>query len=248
MGKFFTKEIKPTIAASRQTSAFASGDILFDWTSFDIPKGAKLLRNAIAISTGADGTPQSHAINLIFAKTLNNGSTAPGTLGTPNAAPNGTGYQNHLIGNSVLEKSDGTLQNSVGLNLAFVQSSLYNVRMTGPNLVLQGEANSGSNPGYHKLYVAGLSIDDEPNFASTVQVSTETATNTTAVVVKTTSALVAFDKGDVLHDEDDQLIGTIESITNATNIVLKDNCANVSAVNKDLYSIHPIRIMLCFEG
>ena len=76
------------------------------------------------------------------------------------------------------------------------------------------------------------------------KVGTETATNTTAVVVKTTSALTNFAPGDVLHDEDDQVIGTVKSVTDATNIVLTKNCQSVSAVNKDLYNIHPIQLML----
>ena len=92
------------------------------------------------------------------------------------------------------------------------------------------------------------SIYDEAfNFASTVQVATETATSTSELVVKTTSALTNFDKGDVLHDEDDQLIGTIKSITDANNIVLEENAASVSAVDKDLYNINPVKLILSFE-
>ena len=82
------------------------------------------------------------------------------------------------------------------------------------------------------------------DFTSTVQVSTETATNTPNVVVKTTSALTSFAPGDVLHDEDDQVIGTVKSVTDANNIVLTKNCQSVSAVNKDLYNIHPIQLIL----
>ena len=41
MGKYFTVEVKPTIAASKQNlGAFSANDVLFNWTEFDIPKGA----------------------------------------------------------------------------------------------------------------------------------------------------------------------------------------------------------------
>jgi hypothetical protein len=116
-----------------------------------------------------------------------------------------------------------------------------------PNLVLEGEPDSGTNVGYDKLYIAATTPDGEPSFASTMLVSTQTATNTTALVVKSLSALTYADKNDVLHDEDNQVIGTIKSITDATNIVLKENCASVSAVDKKLYNINPITIRLMFE-
>ena len=82
------------------------------------------------------------------------------------------------------------------------------------------------------------------DFRSTVQVSTETATNTTAVVVKNTGALINFAPGDVLHDEDNLVIGTVKSVTDDNNLVLAENCASVSAVNKDLYNIHPVQFIL----
>ena len=79
------------------------------------------------------------------------------------------------------------------------------------------------------------------------EVATETATSTAAVVVKTTSALTTFAPGDVLHDEADQVLGTIKTVTNATNLVLTENCASVSAVNQDIYNLSPIRLILSFE-
>ena len=244
MGKFHAITVKPTITASRQTSAFADGDVMFDWTSFDIPKGANKLINVTALMRGTDGVAQSFALNRYFAKTLQNPKmVAPGSLGDINGSASGTGYQNHLIGTCQIEESDLT----AGTDIVSIGNAQFGARMNGPNIVLQGEPDSGSNVGYDKLYVAGITPDGDPSFASTVQVSTETATSTAAVVVKTTSALTNFDKGDVLTDEDDLAIGTIKTVTDATNLVLEANCASVSAVNKDLYNINPITLILSFE-
>ena len=236
---YFTVEIKPTIAASKQAlGAFADGDLVFDWTSFDIPRGPARLHQAMVVARGTDGVAQSFALNMFFAKTLNNG-TAPGSLGTLHATANGTGYQNHILGVVQQEESDI----KTGTDIQYVANAGNGTRYN-PMLVVQGEPGTGTNVGYDKLYIGATTVDGTPNFASTVQVSTETATNTTAVVVKTTSALTTFDKNDVLHDEDDQVIGTIKSVTDATNLVLTKNCTSVSAVNKDLYNIHPIQLML----
>ena len=51
MTTYFTKEIKPTVPASKQhAGAFGSGTILFDWTEFKIPSGgAKLIGASVLV-------------------------------------------------------------------------------------------------------------------------------------------------------------------------------------------------------
>ena len=132
-------------------------------------------------------------------------------------------WKNNLVGYVPIVASDFIDGDLVVLNIA---------TKSGLNIPVSGD-----------LYVAAIA-KGALDFRSTVQVGTETATNTTAVVVKTTSALTNFAPGDVLHDEDDLVIGTVKSVTDATNIVLTKNCASVSAVNKDLYNIHPIQLLL----
>ena len=240
---YFTVTIEPTMAASVQAlAAFTAKDLLFDWTSFDVPKGANKLTDVALMIRGTDGVYQEKDTVLYFAKSKDGGTTAPASLGTVHATANGTGYFDHVIGAAQIMSTDF----KEGLDSLGVATLGHGAASNhSPNLVLQGEPESGTNVGYDKLYIGSTS--GAYNFASTVQVSTETATNTSAVVVKTTSALIAFAAGDVLHDEDDQLIGTIKSITDATNIVLEDNAASVSAVNKDLYNINPIKIILSFD-
>ena len=239
--KYFTVTVKPTIAASKQKlGAFTGNDVLFNWTEFDIPKGAARLIGVTTLVRGTDGVAQEKAIDLMFAKTIN--GTAPSDIGTVHATAGGSGYQNHLIGAIRIDTSDY----KDGLDIMSIASSGYGMANTQiPSHVLQGEPETGTNVGFDKLYIAATGAAFE--FQSTVQVSTETATNSSAVVVKTTSALTNFDKGDVLHDEDDQLIGTVKSVTDANNIVLEANADSVSAVNKDLYNINPFTFILSFE-
>jgi hypothetical protein len=243
MRKFFTVEVKPTIAASKQAeAAFTAKDVLFDWTAFDVPKGASRLIDVTLVVRGTDGVYQEKDTVLYFAKSKGGGRTAPSSIGTVHASANGNGYFDNVIGAVQIMTTDF----KEGLDSLSVATLGHGAASNhSPNLVLEGEPISGTNVGYDKLYVASTS--GAYNFASTVQVSTETATSTSALVVKTTDARLCFAVGDVLHDEDDQLIGTIKTITDATNIVLEDKAANVSAVNKDLYNINPIKIILSFE-
>ena len=229
MKKTFTK-VLPTMPASIQKAAYADTEILFDWHEVKGFKGSSI-DGIQVIVRGTDGADQTMvAIDLLFATSQIREEEAnisvdqiPTTLGTTGAAIDTFQWKNNLVGYVPIAAGDFIDGDLVVLNIA---------TKSGLNIPVGGD-----------LYVAAVA-KGALDFRSTVQVSTETATNTTAVVVKTTSALTTFAPGDVLHDEDDLVIGTVKSVTDATNLVLTENCASVSAVNKDLYNIHPIQLLL----
>ena len=235
MAKHFTKVI-PTIAASIQTAAFDDEDILFDWHKVDGFKGGEI-NGITAIVRGTNGADQTIPdFELLFAtsgiKEVNTGISvdqAPPSLGTVNAGVSTYQWKNNLTGHLLLDVDGNAIFNDGDLDV------LNLVTVSGLNI-----------PVGQDLYMAAIT-KGALDFRSTVQVGTETATNTTAVVVKTTGALINFAPGDVLHDEDDLVIGTVKSVTDDTNIVLTENCASVSAVNKDLYNIHPVQFILSSE-
>jgi len=227
--KTFTK-VLPTLPASIQTAAYADTEILFDWHEVKGFKGASIdgIQVIVRGTNGADQTMVG--IDLLFAtshiREEERGISVdqvPPTLGTTGAAVDTFQWKNNLVGYVPVASGDFIDGDLVVLNIA---------TKSGLNIPVSGD-----------LYVAAIA-KGALDFRSTVQVGTQTATNTTAVVVKTTSALTNFAPGDVLHDEDDLVIGTVKSVTDATNIVLTKNCQSVSAVNKDLYNIHPIQLML----
>ena len=234
--KHFTKAI-PTLAASIQTAAFQNEDILFDWYKVDDFKGSEI-NGITAIIRGTNGADQTMVdFELLFAtsgiKVDTRGVSvdqAPPSLGTVNAGVSTYQWKNNLTGRLLFDVDSNALFNDGDLDV------LNLVTLSGLNI-----------PVGQDLYIAAI-VKDALDFRSTVQVSTETATNTTAVVVKTTGALVNFAPGDVLHDEDDLVIGTVSSVTDDNNIVLAENCASVSAVNKDLYNIHPVQFIISSEG
>ena len=233
--KHFTKA-NPTMPASILKAAYADTEILFDWHKVADYKGG-VIKGIQAIVRGTDGADQVAAtlvgMDIFFATSQIKEDTrgisvdqAPPTLGTTGAAPDTFQWKNNLIGQTSILAADMLDGDLVVLTIG---------GKSGLDIATNGD-----------LYIAAIS-KGAFDFTSTVQVSTETATNTTAVVVKTTSALTAFAPGDVLHDEDDLVIGTVKSVTDATNLVLTKNAASVSAVNKDLYNIHPIQFMISSE-
>tara|TARA_B110000046_G_C12876869_1_gene348463 strand:- start:61 stop:765 length:705 start_codon:yes stop_codon:yes gene_type:complete len=229
--KTFTK-VSPVMPASIQKVAYADTEILFDWHKVEGFKGGSI-DGVKVIVRGTNGAAQTMVgIDLLFATShiaspSSDGSVdvAPTTLGTTGAAVDTPGWFNNLVGYVPIVAGDFNDADLIYLNIA-------NKDLSGMEVPVNGD-----------LYVAAVS-KAALDFGSTVQVSTETATNTTAVVVKTTSALINFAPGDVLHDEADQVIGTVKSVTDATNLVLTKNCASVSAVNQDLYNVSPIQLIL----
>lgn len=246
MGKYFTVTVKPLIPASNQAeAAFADGDVLFDWTAFDIPKGAANLINATIISKTADGTVNSHALNLYFAKSRDAGTTAPVTIGDWHETADGTTASlNQIIGACASEESD----KFVGLDYATIQAlGGGSLALWRNGIILQGEPESGTNVGYDKLYVAGVSVDGTPTFASTVTCTGVQATSQAVLTVGTIHATKVFSVGDVLHDEDDRLLGTVKSVDGTTQMTMTANLENATVNAKDVYCINPITLILQFE-
>jgi hypothetical protein len=235
MSKIY-KRVNPVMPASIQKAAYADTEILFDWHKIDARKVSSIsgLQCIVRGTNGADQTMVG--VDLFFATshipTPNDDvnvsvDVAPTTLGTTGAAVDTPGWFNNLCGHVAIASGDFNDGDLIYLNIA---------TKSGLDIPVNGD-----------LYVAAVA-KGALDFRSTVQVSTETATNTTAVVVKTTSALINFAPGDTLHDEDDLVIGTVKSVTDANNIVLTKNCESVSAVNKDLYNISPITLILSCES
>jgi len=289
MGKFFNITVKPTITAAVQhySSVFGDGDVLFDWTAFNIPKGASKLVNVTALMRGKDGARQSFAMNLYFAKTLNN--TAPGSLGVLHDTADGTGYQNNLLGAWQLEESDYI--GSTGLDIMAVSSARYQITASTDNrsesqhvmpLILQGEPESGSNVGYDKLYVGCITPDGAAHFSTAVvtsqivDVSAISAAQLVNADLQGTDPRLVFAPGDIIHAEDNVILGEVLSIPDANTINFKtdgsiqrhaggevlftnpDGFANWQIQNgagtagdiasgEELYNLHPITLILQFE-
>lgn len=242
MGNYFTVTVKPYISPTHQNlGAFADNDLFFNWTEFDIPKGANKLIGAVALIRGTDGVSQSAAFNFYIAKTVS--GAEPGGLGQPHATANGGQYQNNIIGGFLIEEADLL----TGLDIMTVGMGRFSRGNFVPQ-VLEGEPDSGTNVGYDKLYLASTIVDGTPNFASTVQIDGTQLPPQTTLTVKTTSALINFDAGDVLQLEDKDEVGTIQRVTNSTELLLdKNGLLSPMTNNLKVYNTQPMTIILSFE-
>ena len=64
------------------------------------------------------------------------------------------------------------------------------------------------------------------------------------LTVKTTSALINFAPGDVIHDEEGNLMGMVKTVNSATEMTMTTNLVTASVDDRDLYNISPIQLIL----
>lgn len=231
--------VKPTITASLQAAAaFAGKDLLFDWTKFYVPSGIGRLVGIAAFVRGTNGVKQRRDFELYFSH------TDDFTLGTINS-PVSTQPNNDFIGAADVEKRHYfTALDTMAIANAKFSYSGVNI----PSIKEPISATNMTGNQSHVAYVAGVDVGLGTNFdfRSTVTCTGVQATTQSTLAVGTTSALINFGPGDVLHDEDNRLLGTVKSVTNSTTMVMEDNLANATVNAKDVYNINPIVLQFTF--
>ena len=259
MGKYFNVTVKPPITvAALAAGNITDTEILFDWHAFDIPKGAARLVGVTILyagKNGADYTPTD--FELFWGRGDKNNFDAPETLGSDGAAVNGNGYLSHIMGKTYVDASNGTNDGDlITGNVISVPNVSGGVAGASsidgfPNvsgLVLQGVPDSGTNVGYDKLYVAAIAKAIHNWGPSTMTIDTTVpATTSPIITVADLSPKLTLGPGDVLRDEDNQLIGTVKKVDSATQLTLEANSASVVAEDKLVYNTTPITLLLSFE-
>ena len=259
MSKYFTVRVTPdvingdvsTVIGAQTPSAtdapFANKDILFDWTAFDIPKGAARLVSVSAYVMGEDGGEQTDTdIHLVFA-TAKNGE-APTSLGAVNAAQTaGFDLPDHILGGFKLEgttEGSGTIQGPAFGNVYI--ASPNNANGSVQTLVLEGDPATGTNVGFDKIYVAGFA-GGTIDFSTGVKPDAQATTSTDTISVDGTDARKCFQVGDTVYtNTDDTPLGTVKSLTD-TSIVLNANLAAQVEDNEEIVNANPIKLVLGFE-
>tara|TARA_R110001592_G_C13008796_1_gene736557 strand:- start:41 stop:826 length:786 start_codon:yes stop_codon:yes gene_type:complete len=260
MNKHFTVEVKPNIPGNHQAAggaAYGAKDVLFDWTAIQVPKGASKLTGITATLRGTDGGAASNGkdFDIVFAKSINN--IAPATLGnagaTVSAAPI---VANHIIGFAHVDETGGF--GNEGFDFFHVCAAGTGAAANlMPNLVLEGEHQSGDNVGYDTIYVGGIVGGAGISFGTTVLVrGAITADNTVTIPTDKgnnddPNAEVIFAVGDVLETGTGDTVGTVASIsafdTDHQDIILTEKNVEAIANNEELFNVNPIRLILSFE-
>ena len=261
MSKYFSTTIIPdlidgdvsdivgtSVGADSGDVAFAANDILFDWTSFEIPRGASKLTSITMYMMGEDGGVQNNVdIGFLFAKTED--GVAPTSLGETNAAHTaGFDMPTHLIGATRLEVTGDDSGHVFGP--AFGSIYVSNAAGSGEGgfcpVILQGEPNTGTTTGYDKIYVAAFckaGID----FSTGVKPDAQATTSTDTISVDGVDPRKCFQIGDTVYtNTDDTALGTVKSM-GANSIVLNANLAAQVEDNEEIVNANPIRITFGFE-
>tara|TARA_B100000287_G_scaffold389502_1_gene399618 strand:- start:357 stop:1124 length:768 start_codon:yes stop_codon:yes gene_type:complete len=250
-GKYFTVEVKPTIAAAYQhAEAYGNQDVLFDWTPFKVPNGGNRLVGLTMMYSGK-GAADNAPCEILFARTTTGGGdiaagTAPTTLGNSNAAAfavtNNPSFRQIVGGLQILDNDFFHTK----LNVASTQVATTN----NHGIVLDGYGSStedlDDSEGMYTYYIGAISTGT-PDFTSAVNINTG-QTGENDIAVNGADPTIQFAPGDILHDEDNALIGTVGTVTTSTNILLEgDTTCGTCTNNKKVYNINPITIRMSFE-
>jgi len=248
MNKFFTVNVNPTMTAAEQLP-FADGDLITDWQAFDIPNGGNKLISAYMTTRSPNGAAADpHHVELYFAKDLVVGDVVipPKSLGTVNASTIlSARSRTNLIG---FLQAEETSQVPTNLDFVFMQR-LSTIAKNGnaPDIVLQGEPNTGTLTGYSRIYVAITSTDGDPDFRSTIRTNGGGTAGDATLTVDTVIAMNVLSVGDVLIDQDEQEIGTVADVTGTLITFDKNGLLNTVANDKNIFSKSPMKLVLGFE-
>ena len=256
MRKYFSITLKPTMPVATQIQSnktdlpFTAQDVMWDWFSFDMPKGASRLVSCALLVRGENASPQTDRdLQLIFAKDKAFDGTAPGSLGTGNSSANGTGYFNELLGHITVDITEF----AIGLDYMSMATGGMGGEAgltPGKHLILQGEPDSGTNVGYDTIYMGGIGgAGNTWDFATGVLLNdgSNVAVGGTSLVTDGVNANRVFSPGDVIlkHDSD-TVVGTVETVT-ANLITLQSGSGVAISDDDELINATPITVVLGFE-
>jgi len=250
MNKFFTTIVKPTFTfANRNLAAFDDGDVVADWFAFDVPNGGNNLISAYMVTEIATGGLQTWHPEVFFAKDIvvDSKILAPGFLGLLDGSAVGSGFENNILG---FLQAEENAQVATTLDFAHV-ARLSTVAKNGnrPDLILQGEPDTGTSKGLSRIYVGITTVDGDPDFRSVVTTNGGGTAGDATLTVDTANAFRQFSAGDQLIDEDEQELGTIESINSLGTVITFDKNGLLNNVLNDrvVATKTPIKLVLGFE-
>ena len=235
-GKYHLATIKPEINLTGNV-AFSVDDVLFDWTSFEVPRGACAIRSLNLIVPGTNAVAANGALqmDLYFATSIN--GVAPPTLGNTNVAMNvisATAAKPHIMAyHAVLGKEkEDALDGMVGFNV-----------------LGKGAVTSAVTQGDTALTV----LEGDPSYAGGTACAVGSAdheANDLTIVVEGTDADDCFTIGDTIiaFDGDGSGATTIGNVTAlAADLITVDAAPNLIADEDEICNLNPIVIRLGLE-
>jgi len=245
--KYFNVTVKPDMTGNNAVTAFGSGDLMFDWTEFSIPKGGARLIGVTALVKGADIARQEIAMDIYFAKPLTSDrTTAPTSLGTVNGTAAGAGFSNELLGALVINAEDyrDHLDNMSVAHVNFISGAANT--SSGAGFVLDDVTHPYNNPSYNKYYI-GVCAGGAFDFGTGVLANDAVEVGATTFAVDGNAASKAFGPGDVIVDNGNAAIGTVKTVS-TTSITLESGCTEAVGDDDEIVPKNPITFILHFES
>ena len=234
---YFNSLIVPLVKASAQHAAFAEGDVVFDWVSFDIPRGTARVLGATITTRKNKVANQVGCLDLIFAKD-NGTNTAPTSLGTPNALLSATNFAE--TAKNTIGFISGNVSDAAGNGVLATASTVQTTSLfQSSQILLESNPNSGANIGVDRYYIAGLA-SGALDMRGLVAIGPSTGvdisgSNGTFGAIDGTAPNLVFAPGDLIHAEDDIIIGEIAS-QDTNNIIFKFS-GETSANHSGTYTV-----------
>ena len=258
MNKYFNVDVIPDciagdVSENNGTANIGAGDILFDWTAVDVPKGSSMLRSIAAYANGEDGAIANSTsdIELVFAKSVN--GVAPPSIGVTNGVQTAGGaLRHHFVGFARLEGTAATgTMSKLAFGVGYMNSST-NPTGFGLPLVIDLEPISGTNVGYDTLYVAAFLVTAR-NYGTGVflnESNIDASTNpTNTIIVDGVDATKIFSVGDQVYvmDLDTPIPGVLTKVEPLLLTFSETN--NTVDIDEDdeLLNANPIRFKFGFE-
>jgi len=231
---FNSPVITPLVKASAQHAAFAEGDIVFDWASFDIPRGSSRLLGATITTRHNKVANQVGTLDLVFAKD-NGANSTPTSIGTGNAILGVTNFAS----TDIIGFLPGKLSDMSGEGVTATAATYHTSAVSPSPIILEPNSNSGANVGVDRYYVAGLAsgaLDLQGLVAIGPSAGVDiSGNNGTFGVIDGTDPRLVFAPGDLLHAEDDIIVGELATV-NQNDIVFKFS-GETSANHSGTYTV-----------
>ena len=229
MGKFKNIEVKPEILASLQAAVNSTADVVFGWTKVQLPiNGAcKVVSLSIINRDHAAAKPADFAGEIFFSK------SDTYSMGAPNSTA--SIKNNHDI---FAHTTFAEANFDAGLDL-------FSVATVDPDALVGVVLEPTSGADY--VYISMTTkTNNEPDLRSALTVDGAVDSGT-ALTVADVDATLVLAPGDVLHAEDDAVIGTVKTINSATSVTLESAISVAIANNDVIHILSPITLIIGVE-
>ena len=259
-GKYYTTDVKIEELGNGET-AFADADVLFNWTRFEIPKGAACLKSIQIAMKGTNGADANkHDIELYFAKSID--GVAPSNFGALNGAataPLAAACRRNIIAFKAIDASGRSDdEDLIGYNVwGSGTATAADVPISELILSAYDEAYTSTTEGYQSVWVAGIA-KGAFDFGTAVAVAEASGIaalelsignnfyEPRQITTSGTDPRNVFMKGDVVQAQDNAKIGTVISVDSATLMTVngvEEALANTDTINWR----YPLEFVFGFE-